>query len=261
MKIYRIYAISLRHFYHLRHSLDRLSDIFYWPTIDIFLWGITSSYIKSLNPNGNFFVVIVVSGILLWILVWRAQFEITNNVLAELWDRNMINIFVSPLKFSEWIISAFIQGIIKGLISITFVSIIAFFLYKVNLIQFGFYLIPFAILLIMSGWWIGLFVAAIVMRFGSKVQTLAWTVIWAVAPFSAIYYPVSYLPTFAQKIALLLPTSYIFEQGRQLLQKGTVDINQLLICFLLNILYITIGLFLFSRSFKKVLERGLLSVY
>lgn len=261
MKLHRIYAITLRHLYGLVHSLDRLSDIFYWPTVDLFLWGITSSYFKSISPSGNFFVALIVSGILLWIFTWRAQFELTNNVLSELWDKNMINLFVSPLSFSEWVTAAIIQGILKGLLSISFASGVAFLLYKVHLFNYGLYLIPFALLLIMSGWWIGLFIASVLMRYGSKVQTLAWTVIWAVAPFSAIYYPVAILPSWAQKVSYLLPTTYVFESGRQLLTHGTIDVRMLYISFGLNLLYVLLTFLMLRSSFKKVLKRGLISMY
>ena len=38
-------------------------------------------------------VMIIISGILLWIIVWRGQYEITVNLLEDLWDKNLINIF------------------------------------------------------------------------------------------------------------------------------------------------------------------------
>ncbi len=261
MKLHRIYAITLRHLFNLLHSLDRLSDVFYWPVMDLFLWGITSSYFRAISGSGSQFVVFIVCGILLWILTWRAQFEITNNVLAELWDKNLINIFVSPLGFAEWIISGFVMGILKGGISIAFASVAAYLMYKVNILQFGWHLVPFSILLIMAGWWIGLFIAAILMRYGTKVQTLAWALVWAVAPFSALYYPVSYLPNWAQKVAYAIPTSYVFEAEREFLSLGTVNYHMLMISFLLNCVYLTLALIFIHKSFKKILNRGLISMY
>jgi ABC-2 type transport system permease protein len=229
--------------------------------MDLFLWGITSSYFRAISDNGSQFVVFIVCGILLWILTWRAQFEITNNVLAELWDKNLINIFVSPLSFAEWIISGLLMGILKGAISIIFASIAAYLMYNVNILQFGWYLVPFSILLIMAGWWIGLIIAAILMRYGTKVQTLAWALVWAVAPFSALYYPISYLPGWAQVVAYAIPTSYVFEAERQFLSTGTVNFTMLGISFLLNCLYLTIALFIIHQSFRKILKRGLISMY
>jgi len=257
MKLHRIYAIFLRHIYNFRRSFDRLSDAFYWPTIDLIIWGLTSSYFVSLAPGTAKIMVAVVGGIIFWVIPWRAQYEVTVNVLVDLWDKNLGNIFVSPLKLSEWITSLVLVGLSKALISVAFASLVAFVLYKVNIFSYGLYLVPFLFLLLMFGWWVGFLVAAIILRFGSRVQTLAWTVTWAVAPFSAIYFPVAILPEWAQVIARLLPSSYIFEGGRQVIFQHTMNWEYVAISFGLNALYLVISLYLFSKSFKGALRRGL----
>lgn len=257
MKLHRIFAIFLRHLYNFRRSFDRLSDAFYWPTIDLIIWGLTSSYFVSLAPGTANIMIAVIGGIIFWVIPWRAQYEVTVNVLVDLWDKNLANLFVSPLKLSEWVISLLLIGLVKSLISVAFASLVAFVLYKVNIFLYGFYLLPFLILLLMFGWWIGFMVAAILLRFGSRVQTLAWTVTWAAAPFSAIYFPVSILPDWAQVIARLLPSSYIFEGGRQVVFQHTLNWDYVWISFGLNVLYLVIALFLFSKSFNGALRRGL----
>jgi len=173
MKLHRIFAVVLRYLYLFKHSLDRLSDAFYWPTIDILLWGLTSLYFQKFTPDASIVVLVLMSGILLWLIVWRGQYEITVNILEDLWNKNLINIFVSPLKFSEWVLSFFIIGIVKAIVSLIFASLLAFFLYKFNLYLYGFYLIPYFILLITTGWWVGCLVAGTILRFGTRIQTLA----------------------------------------------------------------------------------------
>lgn len=260
MNKYRIYAIFLRHFYNLRRSFDRLSDVFYWPTIDLILWGLAGTYFASLFPDGDIFIKAIIGGILLWIIVWRAQNEITINILAELWDRNLANIFVTPLKLSEWVASLLLLGLFKSIVSITFASLVALFLYQVNILTYGIYLIPFVFMLLMSGWWVGFIVASIILRYGSRIQTLAWTVPWVVAPFSAIYFPVGILPDWAQFIAKLLPSSYVFEGSRQVILNNTLDWSYVFMSLLLNITYLTLALLLFRWSFKKAMNRGLQSI-
>lgn len=250
----------LRHFFNLRRSFDRLSDVFYWPVLDIIIWGLTGYYIVSLAPNSSQQINAIICGVLLWIIPWRAQNEVAINVLAELWDRNLSNIFVSPLKFSEWVVSLFIMGVIKGLISLGFASLVAFAMYKVNIFIYGPYLLLFAIVLFTFGCTIGLLVASVVLKFGSRIQTLAWTVPWAVAPFSAIYFPVSILPQWAQSISHVLPSSYIYELGRQLIFEGKFDWNAYGISFALSTIYFVLSLILFHWSYRKALERGLQSI-
>lgn len=261
MKINRIYAIVLRFLFLFKHSFDRLTDAFYWPVIDLFIWGLTGLYFQKFAPNASSIMMVIISGILFWLVAWRGQYEITVNLLEDLWNKNLINIFVSPLKFSEWIVSFLIIGLFKAIISLAFASIVAFFLYKFKILMFGFYLIPFFLLLIMMGWWIGFFVAGVILRFGTRVQTLAWATIAIVSPFSAIYYPLSILPVWAQIIAKFVPSSYIFEGIREVIQTGKVSPDKLLVSFGLNCTYLVLSLLFIKSSFKKILEKGLVKVY
>jgi len=50
MKWHRIYGMILRYMYYFKHSFDRISDTFYWPTLDLIMWGLTSVYAKSFMP-------------------------------------------------------------------------------------------------------------------------------------------------------------------------------------------------------------------
>ncbi len=134
MRVHRIYAVILRFMYLFRRSYDRISDAFYWPTIDLMLWGLTSVYFRSYMPDASKIMLVIMSGILFWIIVWRGQYEITVNLLEDLWNENLINMFVSPLKFGEWIMAFLIIGVIKAFMSFSFALVMAFILYKVNIL-------------------------------------------------------------------------------------------------------------------------------
>lgn len=261
MKFHRIFAVILRFLYHFRHSVDRWVDSFYWPSLDLLLWGVTGYYFVSLNPNAPKILVMLVSAILLWVIVYRAQYEISGNILEELWERNLVNMFVTPLKFSEWIVSLIILGIIKGLLSFIFAVFLAHVLYQVKIFLFGFYLLPFFFLLILTGWSMGFFTAGLILRFGTRVQAFAWTIIWVISPFSALYYPVSILPSWAQTVARFVPTSYVFEGIREVIERGEVDPNKFFASLILNLIYFVLGLLFLKRSFNKVLKNGLVKVY
>jgi ABC-2 type transport system permease protein len=234
--------------------------VFYWPTIDLLVWGLTSAYLRSFAPKTSPIILIIVSGILLWLITWRAQYEISVGLLEDLWNKNLINIFVSPLKFSEWIAAFLIVGIVKALVSVLFASGVAFLLYKVHIMIYGIYLVPFFASLMLTGWAIGFFVAGLILRYGTRIQALAWSFVAVFSPFAAIYYPVSILPGWAQTIAAFIPISYIFEGSRQLIATGQMDTNKLLISFGLNIVYLILTFWFLLRSFKAVLNKGLVKV-
>jgi ABC-2 type transport system permease protein len=261
MKFHRIWGVILRCNYLFKHSLDRQVDAFYWPTVDLVLWGITSTYLASQSKTIPFAVLMVVSGIVLWIILWRGQYEFTVNILEDMWNKNLINMFASPLKLSEWIAAFVILGIVKSFVSVSFAAAVAFMLYKTNLFVFGFKLLPFLFLLLMTGWVMGLFVGGLIVRFGGKVQNFAWSMVFLIAPFSAIYYPLSALPAWAQRVALVIPSSYVFEGARQVILTGNIDTVKIIIAFCLNLLYLIFALLFFRASFRKVLQKGLVKLY
>ena len=260
MKLHRIFALILRYMFLFRHSFDRLTDAFYWPTIDLVFWGLTSKYIIKTFSGKENIALILLSGLIFWWVIWRSQYEITVNILEDLWDKNFINIFVSPIRFSEWVISLLLLGILKSFLSLGFMATVAFLLYKINIFFFGFHLIPFVFLLIISGWWVGFIVAGIILRYGTRIQTLAWSLVAIFGPFSGIFFPTSALPEWAQKVSSFIPMSYIFEGMREVIATGHISLDKIVVSLLLNVFYISLALLFLKASFKKRFDQGLIGL-
>jgi ABC-2 type transport system permease protein len=77
------------------------------------------------------------------------------------------------------------------------------------------------------------------------------------APFSAVYYPVSTLPDWAQKVAAFVPTSYVFEGMREIIVNGKTSPEMLIKSFLLNGIFLILGFVLFNYMFTKSKTKGL----
>lgn len=257
MNLNRVWAMVIRYYINMYKSLDRIFDMFYWPALDLLIWGITGLYLAQLTAPGTNYLFVILTGLIFWLVIWRAQYEITTNILAEIWDRNLVNIFTTPLTVIEWISSFVIFGFFKTLISLAFSATLAFFIYQYNILSFGGLLIIFIINLLLTGWACGFIFAAFIVRFGQKIQQLAWAGVAIIAPFSAVYYPLSILPDWAQKIGLALPSTYVFESIRQALFTGVVSYDKLLISFGLNILYFIFSIWFFVRMFNKSRKLGL----
>lgn len=253
----RVGAMVLRDFYSMRHSLDRLSDMFYWPLMDLFIWGLTGLYFARLNIGDSQVVEVILTGIIFWLVLWRAQYEININLLSEILDRNLVNIFSSPLKIEEWIISAVVFGFIKMIATLFFISILAFLLYQYNIFIYGFLILPIIASLLMTGLVVGFVVSGFIIRYGQKVQTFAWTGAALIMPFSAPFYPLAILPSWAQQVSLFLPTSYMFEGMRQILFTGEASYDKFLISFTLNIIYLILAIWFFTVMFHKSRKLGL----
>lgn len=135
--------------------------------------------------------------------------------------------------------------------------ILAWVLYSVDVLSINYLLVPFIMSLIMMGWWVGIFISGIIVRYGQRIQTLAWSGAYVLMPFCGVFYPISSLPTWAQTIAKIVPGSYAFEGMRMYLSTGIVPVFDLAMSFGLNMVYLVLSLLFFSRMFEKSREMGL----
>lgn len=257
MKWHRVMAVIMRHVYNFGHSWDKIADAFYWPAMDILLWGLTSRYMVEQGGNLPQVVVILLSGLIYWQIVWRSQYEITTNLLEELWSRNLVNLWATPLKLREWLTGVVLLGLLKMGVTLGFASGLAWWLYAVNIYATGWWFVPLLGLLIMTGWWVGLVVSGLIIRFGTRIQTLAWAGVYILAPFSGIFYPVAVLPGWAQVVARMIPTSYAFEGMRQILLGGKWPMDQAVASLGLNLLYLGLAMALFNYMFNQRKAKGL----
>jgi len=101
-------------------------------------------------------------------------------------------------------------------------------------------------------------VSALVLRFGLGAENLAWVAIFAVAPVSGIYYPISVLPDWLRVIADLLPASYVFEGMRAVMFEHTFRTELFARAVGLNVLYLGFGIAVFLGVFRAARRRGLL---
>jgi ABC-2 type transport system permease protein len=256
LAFHRLHAFALRHLYPLRRDFDLLSDMIYWPVIDVLLWGITSSWLGA-SSGITAVVSSVLTGLILWNVVWRSQSEVSRNLIDEIWNNNLVNLFSTPLHLREWVTGVLLLSIAKTVFTISVLTPLILFLYSVNVLAIGLWLIPFFVCAVMTGWWVGLISAGVVLRWGPKVQTVVWTLPGILLPFSAVFFPLASLPSFLRPVSYIIPTTYIFESMRSLLSQGTLDPKLILLSFALNTLYLTLAMRWFVLSFRYSLKLGL----
>lgn len=256
LNISQVKAIVIRHMFEWRRNLDRVVDSFWWALMDLIFWGLTSSYLQQNNPGIPNIVSLFLGGIILWVFVQNSQRDITMPILNEAWNRNLINLFTTPIRLREFVAGTVILGLIKMFFTTVTLAFTAFVLYKFNIFSLGLFLIPGLINLILVGWWIGFIINGLILRFGNRVESFAWAFVFVIYPFSAIFYPVRILPQWAQIISRILPTSYIFENMRNVVFYGTFTGSEILLSFALNILYMSLSLIFLQRMFKQALDKA-----
>ncbi|HET8998251.1 MAG TPA: ABC transporter permease [bacterium] len=213
----RIFALLLRQLYLYRRSMIRMLEIIYWPVMDLLVWGFLSVYIGRLRGGGALAVAFLLGGLILWDIFFRAQQAISVSFLEDIWTRNLINVFVSPISTLEFILAMLLLGVMKVIVTGLLLSALALALYTFNIFQYGLPLIPFVLNLLLSAWGIGVITTAMILRFGQGAETLAWAIPFLFQPFSAVFYPVAVLPAALRPVALALPTTHAFEGMRMVL--------------------------------------------
>lgn len=251
-----VYGILLRNLYIWRKDLDRVVDSFWWPLMDLLFWGLTSKYLEQTSPNIPGIISLFLGGIIFWYFVIQSQRDINMPLLDEAWNRNLINIFTTPIRLRDFIAATLVLSMIKMLCTITTMTIVSYVLYRFNIFSFGWYLLPAVINLIITGWWLGFFINGLILRYGYRVQAFAWALTYLIYPFSAVLYPVSILPVWGQYIATILPTSYIFENMRTVISRGEFVPEQMVIALLLNGIFLCFSLLFLTHMYYDALKNA-----
>src|SRR3989338_4079791 len=227
MKLHRINALLISHLYLYQRSFQRIMDIIYWPVMELLVWEFLSVYIEKMNLGGFNVVTVLLGAVIFWDFLNQSQKSVSIAFLEEVWEKNLLNIFVTPLRLSEFFISTLAIGFVRLVLVGIILAVLSFVMYRFNLFDMGFALIPFVLNLFLFGWALGLFANAIILRFGTSAQILAWGFLVLIQPFSAVFYPVSALPSFLQGVAYLLPSTYVFEGMRAVIATGTLPLAAL----------------------------------
>ncbi|NDD57868.1 MAG: ABC transporter permease [Chlamydiae bacterium] len=255
MNLLRIKAMYLRYLYNI-FRLDQFAELFFWPILDIFLWGITMVWIQQIGGSGCF-ALQVLTALVFWQIAWRSNYEVSVNILQELWARNFVNLFSTPLKPIEWMTSLMLLGLTKNFITILFGSGIIFLLYSLNILAMGWPFFLYSISLIISGWWCGFLSSAVIVYFGQRMQMLAWIAGYIFSPLCAVFYPLSALPDWIRPISKSLPMTYVFEGMRNYLDTGIFRWDYFYSAMGLNLVYFLGTVFLFLFFLEKSREKGL----
>jgi ABC-2 type transport system permease protein len=255
----RIYAVLIRHLYILRGSAARLIEIVYWPTIQMILWGFISRYFAAAPGGmGTTAFGVLLGAVLLWDMLFRTQLGVTLSYLEEVWARNMGHLFVSPLRPWEWWTALMIFSILRALTGMLPAAILAIPFYGFSIFDYGLPMLLFFFNIMFMGWWLGFLIMALLLKAGQGAETMAWALTFFLAPFCAVYYPVSALPLWLQPVAHALPASHVFEGLRALVQRQVFEVDQLWAAFGLNCVYMAITLVILQVAFNSARKAGTL---
>lgn len=256
MRLHRIGALVARHLYLYRRSLPRIMEIFYWPFLDLVIWGFITMYLAKYQSSVPGFVTFFLGALILWDMLFRAQQGITISFLEELWARNLMNLFASPLTPGEFLAATVVMSVFKVTCVSIVMGICAWLFYGYNVLVIGLWLFPFVISLVLTGWIIGVLTTSLIMRFGQEAEILAWSMVFLFQPISCVFYPLDVLPSWLQVVARLNPAAHIFEGMRAVLNGSQSPLIHLSWAAGLNAVFLMAMVTLFYKTFAYCKVHG-----
>jgi ABC-2 type transport system permease protein len=253
-----IWAITLRHSRLLMRDTNLKLAHFYWPLLDVLIWGFLGSWIQKMqgNPSHNY-EVIALLGILLWQTTARSSIVTMHAFLEELWAQNLINLFSLPLSLTEWILGVMLYNGIMSIITVLYCVALIFFLYKLSIWYLLSTFLIFAPPLFISGLCIGFICLGCISYLGKRASELGFVFAWFFAPFSTAFYPLEVLPPWAQVISHCLPMSHIFTGMRKYLLDHESPVPYLIKGSVMSCVYAAVALAVFIFLFQKSKQKGL----
>ena len=257
----RTAAIVLRHLYLVSGSPARMLPLFAWVAIDMVLWGFITKYLNSVSAAGFDFVPVFLGAVLLWDFFTRVMHGVTMAFMEDVWSRNFLNIFATPLSIWEYVGGLVISSIATSSVGLLVMLLLASTIFGLSFLAYGTALIPFLLVLFLFGIALGILGAAVVLRFGPASEWFIWPVPALLSPFAGVFYPISTLPEWMQYICRALPPSYIFENVRAIVAGAAVSIPDLFVGAGLAILDIIVACWIFVSVYRHSVRTGLIARY
>jgi ABC-2 type transport system permease protein len=261
MSCTRIAAVVLRQIYLLRGSVSRVLPMFVWVGVDMVLWGFITRYLNGVTASGINFVPRLLGAVFFWDFFIRVMQGITLAFFEDVWSRNFLNFFATPLTIAEYVSGLVVSSVGTSLLGLLVMLVLATTVFGLSFGLYGLLLLPFVLVLFLCGIALGVFGSALVLRMGPATEWFVWPIPALLSPFAGVFYPLSTLPRWMQYIGHILPPSYVFESMRAVLSGGQASGTALVWGGALAVLYVLAACWFFTRMYKHAVRSGLIARY
>jgi len=265
VRLRAVAGILLRQFYLFRSSPVRLVPTFTWVAVDIIVWGFLTRYLNSVTSHSGAspvdFVPSLLGAVLFWDFFTRIMQGVVTAFFEDIWSRNFLNLFATPLSISEYVAGLVLTSISTSVLALGVMLILATLVFGLSFLSLGLMVIPFVLVLFLFGVALGIFASGMVLRLGPASEWLVWPMTALLSPFVGVYYPLATLPVGMRAISAVLPPSYVFESLRALVNGQSFSAINLSISAGLAILQLLLASYFFARVFRYSVRTGLLARY
>ncbi len=261
MRLHAIAAILVRQAYLLRGSPARILPLFAWVAVDVVLGGFITRFLDEVTAARLDFVPLLLGAVLLWDFLTRVMQGVTMAFFEDVWSRNFLNFFATPLTVGEYLSGLVLSAICTSLIGLAVMLLLATTAFGLSFFVYGATLVPFVLVLFLFGIAIGIFGAGLVLRLGPASEWFVWPIPAMLTPFVGVVYPLSTLPRWMQMIGRALAPSYVFEGMRAIVAHRSPEPALLGIAIVLAIVYILLASWFFTRMYRYAVRTGLIARY
>lgn len=261
MRLRRSMAVVLRQYYLMRGSVSRLVPLFAWVTIDVVLWGFITRYLSSIASPGFSAVSLLLGAVLMWDFFTRVMQGVTTTFFEDVWARNFLNLFASPLSIGEYLGGLIVASIVMSAIGLVVMVVLAGVAFGLSFAVYGVVVVPAMLVLFAFGIALGIIACSVVLRLGPSSEWFVWPIPMLLSPVVGVFYPLSVLPAWMRVLSRALPPSYVFESMRGVVAGHGASAGGLAIAGAESAAYLVIAGWIFSRTHRHALRSGLIARY
>src|SRR6185369_1196271 len=167
------------------------------------------------------FVAVFLGAILLWDFLTRVMHGVTIAFLEDVWSRNFLNIFATPMSIAEYLAGLVLSSIATSSFALVAMLLVATLAFGFSFFMYGVLLVPFFLVLFLCGIALGIVGISVVLRLGPAAEWFIWPVPAMLSPFVGVFYPLAVLPKWMRVVSYALPPSYVFESMRGIIAGRT----------------------------------------
>ena len=133
-------------------------------------------------------VPVLLGAVLFWDFFTRVMHGVTMAFLEDVWSRNFLNLFATPLSNAEYVTGLVITSVATSLVGLVVMLVLATAIFGLPFFKLGLLLVPFLLVLFSFGIALGIFACGVVLRLEPASEWFVWPVPAVISPFAAVFY-------------------------------------------------------------------------
>ncbi len=224
-------------------------------------WGFITKYLNAVSGSGFNFVPSLLGAVLLWDFFIRVMQGVTTAFFEDVWSRNFLNVFATPLTIFEYLSGLVLSSIATSAVGLVTMLVLSTVVFGLSFFLYGALLVPYLLVLFVFGIALGVIGCGIVLRLGPASEWFIWPIPALISPFAGVFYPLSTLPVWMRGISRILPPAYIFENMRNIVRHLPASPTALAAGAGLDVVFLALAGWFFLAIYRYAVRTGLIPRY